>query len=57
MTFFEAVREALKAVIQWISMAFMAFCDFINVSEWAVLTFTFVAIGSFISISIYRNRK
>lgn len=57
MTFLKDVNEALAEVIKWIAMIFTDFCEWINISEWAVLSITLIVIGSFASISIYRNRK
>ena len=57
MTFLKDVNEALAEVIKWIAMIFTDFCEWINISEWAVLSIALIVIGSFASISYLKKQK
>ena len=56
MTFYQAVQAALKEVLIWIRIAYTAFCDWLGISEWVIISIAGTIIGIFIGTVIYRKR-
>ena len=57
MTIYEAIEKGLEEAIKWVGMTYSALCDWIGISEWAVL---FMAIGiilSIIGVKTYKRHR